>query len=299
MSKVSRDYLEVDDPVNGQSYVCMSFISPNDVIKDKEAFKVAKFLQSYAKDNDTTFDALYDEYQNFQYKYQDEVQKDFDKEVGGLTNVQGVKVRGVYSTKDEAEHRAKKLHLKDQNFHVFIGQVGYWLPWNPCADKIEDEKFIDQGLNDLMEKYKENQGDRDVLYDEEKRTKIAAAEEEVRVHKAKLNDEKSKKDEIEKWKEDQEENIQKTINSLVGEVTEVDESDANTVDADDSVDVVDAVLDKLNDGVKEVVDGVKEVVEGVKEVADVINENLNTHNLDDSLKKSLDQTDPWLKNKSE
>merc|ERR1711871_1393394 len=128
-----RDYLEVDDPINGQSYVCLSFISPDDVIKDKEAFKVAKFLQSLAKETDKKFEDFYNEYQNFQYKYQDEIQNDFDKEVNGLTNIRGVKVRGVYSTKEEAEYRAKKLHVKDQNFHVFVGQVGSWLPWNPCA----------------------------------------------------------------------------------------------------------------------------------------------------------------------
>jgi len=290
MSKVSRDYLEVDDPVNGQSYVCMSFISPNDVIKDKEAFKVAKFLQSYAKDTEKTFDEFYDEYQNFQYKYQDDVQKDFDKEVGGLTNVRGVKVRGVYSTKEEAEHRAKKLHLKDQNFHVFVGQVGYWLPWNPCADKIEDEKFIDRGLNDLMEKYKENQGDRDMLYEEEKRQKISKAEEEVRVHKEKLNDEQKKKDEIEKWKEDQEDNIQKTLNNLVGEVTELDgvEQVEPEPKSESEVEVdPESEVDPEPKSESEVeVDPESEV------------EVEKNNNLDNDLKKSLNDTDPWLKNKT-
>jgi len=290
MSKVSRDYLEVDDPVNGQSYVCMSFISPNDVIKDKEAFKVAKFLQSYAKDTEKTFDEFYDEYQNFQYKYQDDVQKDFDKEVGGLTNVRGVKVRGVYSTKEEAEHRAKKLHLKDQNFHVFVGQVGYWLPWNPCADKIEDEKFIDRGLNDLMEKYKENQGDRDMLYEEEKRQKISKAEEEVRVHKEKLNDEQKKKDEIEKWKEDQEDNIQKTLNNLVGEVTELEgvEQEESEPKSESEVEVdPESEVDPEPKSESEVeVDPESEV------------EVEKNNNLDNDLKKSLNDTDPWLKNKT-
>jgi len=294
MSKVSRDYLEVDDPVNGQSYVCMSFISPNDVIKDKEAFKVAKFLQSYSKDTDKTFDEFYDEYQNFQYKYQDEVQKDFDKEVDGLTNVRGVKVRGVYSTKEEAEHRAKKLHLKDQNFHVFVGQVGYWLPWNPCADKIDDEKFIDRGLNDLMEKYKENQGDRDMLYEEEKREKIAKAEEEVRVHKEKLNDEQKKKEEIEKWKEDQEENIQKTLNNLVGEVTEVDQEvePESEVEPEPEVEVEVEPEAEVEPEVEVEVEPEAEVeVEPEVEVE-------KNNNLDSDLKKSLNDTDPWLKNKT-
>ena len=63
------------------------------------------------------------------------------------TNIRGLKVRGTYNTKDEADKRAKKLQSLDSDFHVFVGQVGYWLPWDPCADKIEDEQYINSQLN--------------------------------------------------------------------------------------------------------------------------------------------------------
>lgn len=33
-----RDYLEVDDPLPGQNYVCMSFVSPEEVIADRNLF---------------------------------------------------------------------------------------------------------------------------------------------------------------------------------------------------------------------------------------------------------------------
>ena len=148
------DYLDVDEHIPGQNYVCLSFVSPEELIQNKEAFKTAKFLQSYAKDKGMKFDEVYEDYLGFQYKFQDEIQRDFDNENKGQTNIRGVKVRGVYSSKEEAESRAKKLHRLDSSFHVFIGQVGYWLPWNPCADKIEDEKFLDSGLDELMSKYK-------------------------------------------------------------------------------------------------------------------------------------------------
>ena len=36
MEKV--DYLEVDNPIPGQNYVCISFVSPDDIIKQKELF---------------------------------------------------------------------------------------------------------------------------------------------------------------------------------------------------------------------------------------------------------------------
>ena len=49
------DYLEVDDAIPGQNYVCLSFVSPEALIESKEAFKVAKFLQSVCKDKDMDF----------------------------------------------------------------------------------------------------------------------------------------------------------------------------------------------------------------------------------------------------
>ena len=37
------DYLEVDDVIPGQNYVCLSFLSPEELIQNKEAFNTAKF----------------------------------------------------------------------------------------------------------------------------------------------------------------------------------------------------------------------------------------------------------------
>ena len=186
---VKEDFLEVDDPIGGQQFVCLSFVSPEDVMQNKEAFKTAKFLQSYSKDKGLEFKKVYEDFLDFQYKFQDDIQKDFDSENKFKTNVRGVKVRGVYSTKEEAEIRAKRLQSKDQNFHVFVGQVGYWLPWNPCADKIEDEKFLNNGLNELMEKYKENNISKDLMYEEDKREKIKKAQEEkINAEKLKLEE---------------------------------------------------------------------------------------------------------------
>ena len=187
---VKEDFLEIDDPIGGQQFVCLSFVSPEDIIQNKEAFKTAKFLQSYAKDKGMKFNEVYEDYLNFQYKFQDEIQKDYDSENKGQTNIRGVKVRGVYSSKEEAEARAKRLHRLDSTFHVFIGQVGYWLPWNPCADKIDDEKFLDSGLNELMEKYKENNINKDLMYEEQKREKLKAAQEEVLAAKKKEDENK-------------------------------------------------------------------------------------------------------------
>ena len=55
-TKEKVDYLEVDDPIGGQNYVCLSFISPESFIQNKDAFKCVKFLQSYCKDQKLKFE---------------------------------------------------------------------------------------------------------------------------------------------------------------------------------------------------------------------------------------------------
>ena len=174
------DYLEVDEAIPGQNYVCLSFLSPETLIQNKEAFKCVKFLQSYCKDQKLKFEEVYSKYQDFTYKYEDKLQRDFDEQNEFQTSVRGLKVRGVFDTRQAAEDRAKKLSMRDSAFHTFVGQVGYWLPWDPNADKVADEVFQNSQLNDMMEKYQENNVNRDIFYEEQKRDKIKAAQEEVR-----------------------------------------------------------------------------------------------------------------------
>ena len=81
-----------------------------------------------------------------------------------MTNVQGIKVRGVYATNEEAKQRASFLHRTDPSFHVFMGTVGQWLPWDPDADKIEDEVYLDDSLNTLVSEYKRQSNDRDTVF---------------------------------------------------------------------------------------------------------------------------------------
>ena len=179
-NKQKPDYLEVDEAIPGQNYVCLSFLSPETLIQNKEAFKCVKFLQSYCKDQKLKFEEVYSKYQDFTYKYEDKLQRDFDEQNEFQTSIRGLKVRGVFDTRQAAEDRAKKLSMRDSAFHTFVGQVGYWLPWDPNADKVADEVFHNSQLNDMMEKYQENNVNRDIFYEEQKRDKIKAAQEEVR-----------------------------------------------------------------------------------------------------------------------
>ena len=189
------DYLEVDDIIPGQNYVCLSFLSPETLMQNKEAFKCVKFLQSYCKDKKLKYDDVYSQYQDFVYKYEDKLQRDFDEQNDFQTSIRGLKVRGVYDTRQAAEDRAKKLSIRDSAFHTFVGQVGYWLPWDPNADKVVDEVFQNSQLNDMMEKYQENNVNKDMFYEEQKREKIKAAHEEVRKAKEEEAAKKKKSEE--------------------------------------------------------------------------------------------------------
>jgi len=168
-----------------------------------------------------------------------------------------LKVRGVYETKDAAERRAKKLQTLDSDFHVFVGQVGYWLPWDPQADKIEDEAFINSQLNDMMDKYKENTINKDIFYEEQKRDKVKSAREEV-IRKKKAEAEKLKQEAI----------------------------------ADGDLNIVNEVdVGKDDDVIKEII-GDDETLEGLKE-----NIKETVGNVDEETKQSLEEVDPWMSRK--
>jgi lipopolysaccharide biosynthesis regulator YciM len=165
-----------------------------------------------------------------------------------------LKVRGTFNTRDEAEKRAKKLQTIDSDFHVFVGQVGYWLPWDPCADQIEDESFINSQLNDMMEKYKENNINKDMFYEEQKREKIKAAREEV-IRKKK---EQAAAKKLENLSEDP-----------IAEGEE-EEKEVEPEPEPEEPEKVEVIEESVGDCKKE---------------------------LDEDLKKSLDEVDPWMANK--
>tara|TARA_Y100000996_G_scaffold414382_1_gene405079 strand:+ start:5994 stop:6908 length:915 start_codon:yes stop_codon:yes gene_type:complete len=290
------DYLEVDDQIPGQNYVCLSFVSPEDMIDSKEAFKVSKFLQSVCKDKDMDFKSTMEKYKDFTYKFSEELQKDFDEQNEFRTNIRGLKVRGTYNTKEEAEKRAKKLQGLDSEFHVFVGQVGYWLPWDPNADKIEDEAFINSQLNDMMEKYKENNINKDIFYEEQKRDKVKAAKEEaLRKKKEQMEEEAAKKkaaeleDSIpeEEEEEEKEEKVE-VIKEVVGE------DNACCVDGEKD----DCCKEEPCENCPEA-ESVPEPEPEPESVPESVpdNKELEGEKLDGDLKQSLEGVDPWMANK--
>jgi len=212
-----EDHLEVDKGIHGQNFACVSFLSPEKILKRKEEFTFYNYhrcktlehmerlktnmesLIEKAVDNklkmidvahlkknmekgfnlDTiSFEEWKEKYEDFLFSKEKDIGDIFDKANNFQTSVRGVKVRGTYDTYREAEIRAKVLQKLDPLFDVFVGQVGYWLAWSPNTNLMENQEHANDDLNTLMKGKKENAAQRDMFYEERKREmKEAAAKE--------------------------------------------------------------------------------------------------------------------------
>jgi len=188
------DYLDVDTQIPGQQYVCISFISPEKVLIQKDQFIMKKFIKSLTDESGNVvisadeFDTKYADYIALN---SEEIEQEFHKEAGFQTTMRGVKIRGTYNTYDEATQRAKILQSSDRDFHVFVGQVGYWLPWDPNADNIADQQYMEKELNELMRNYKSNQLQRDMFYQNQVDEQRKRAQEETEKKKQKIKEEEA------------------------------------------------------------------------------------------------------------
>lgn len=186
------DYLDQDDPIRNQNYVCVSFLSPEDILKKKEVFFFEKYVDRFThktKELFETFKTLFPEkqeelrimhdnfehlfdsekiHENFRYFLQDNsdaLTKEFYEQNAFQTCVRGLKVRGVYDTLEEAKARSERLRkLENNKFSIYVAQVGCWCPWSPNPDDVADQEFAETQLNTLMHKYQENLDNKEVFF---------------------------------------------------------------------------------------------------------------------------------------
>lgn len=233
-----RDYLRQDPPISDQSWVCLSFVSPEDMILKKEMMYMNEFLvrdvnktlkdeavhmvkeltkvfsqqiepivdrykasvnesdrqigkhleEAYKKCfvDESNFanrclhlyaidgEELHDKYKIFKVQTSDEFEKKFDKENNYRTSVRGLKVRGVFNDRRDANERAK-LMREHEPLSVFVAPVGQWLPWDPDPDAVQDSDYMLPQLNELMKKYHDNVKDKNKHFEERKREMIENA----------------------------------------------------------------------------------------------------------------------------
>jgi hypothetical protein len=218
------DLLDEDKPVAGQKFTCISFVSPDNILKKKDLFFFEEFLkhwdytqgvqkftaflnflsykysmnfdkimadfQEYLKSEqkDLVKTTIGDDYKNFLDAKEEDLEKTFNELYSFQTNTRGLKIRGSYPSQEEAELRCKLLREIDPNHDVFVGPVGMWMPWDPEAYKTGRVEYLEEELNQLM--HEKNKNERQAKHEFEKRvaeTKKKAIEENIKVAKASGN----------------------------------------------------------------------------------------------------------------
>lgn len=208
------DYLDEDPEIPTQRYTIISFLSPEKILKQKAEYYNEKFvewldyewkvkgmenyiaflskkytlkLEDLFKDledfrkvhnADIKKTDIHEQYEVFLLKHEKDLDHSFTESVGFRTNVRGVKVRRVFSNIEECQMYAKVLQRKYPNDNLYIGKVGAWLPWDPSEHLMPEVEYAEKELNDLMRKYKENEVNRELFFEEEKMNKIKAQKEE-------------------------------------------------------------------------------------------------------------------------
>ena len=231
MTEVEQDFLEVDRPIPGQNFVCLSFISPENILEDKKLYSLYKFHLSQNEGSELTFTQFKEQFEDFTAANEKELQTDYDTICDFHTNVRGVKIRGVYDTQREANVRAQVLQKMDNSFHVYVGQVGYWLPWDPNPNDVAEQEYLNKDLNRLNKEYNKNQTKRDIFYEEQKREMKMAAIRESEERKLKQQEEAKKA-------------VEEAVTESVNEQTIV--HDSETVGTDESDKTLEEALNDVD-----------------------------------------------------
>ena len=210
------DLLEEDKPIAGQKFACISFVSPENILKKKEIYYFEEFLKSWDFNKSMektiqflnfmsykyklTFDdiitdfnefvkeekdnliksTLEDDYKTFIDQNEEKLENQFNSTYNFQTSVRGLKVRGVYPSLEEAELRCKMLREIDPNHDVYVGPVGLWIPFHPEAYKTGNVQYLEKELNELMHEKKKNEDNAKLQFDKRvKEAKVKAIKENM------------------------------------------------------------------------------------------------------------------------
>lgn len=187
------DLLDQDPEIAGQKFACMSFVSPEKILKKREVYLFDQFIKQweFSKSMERYFDFIHfiaykhsinvekliddfndfvkeeslklkksgieNDYKNFIDKQEEKLNQDFSRDHAFQTSVRGLKIRGVFATQDEAELKSKKLRENDPNHDIFVGPVGIWVPWDPDAYKTGRVEYLEDELNALHKEKLKNE----------------------------------------------------------------------------------------------------------------------------------------------
>lgn len=299
---IKEDFLEVDSKIPGQNYVCLSFVSPEKILKRKETFFTTKFLEYLFNDEEMVAQDIREKmlnktlkidhqnveklYEDWKYSRNDDLESQFFELNDYKTSMRGLKVRGVYDSQKEASVRAQILRKRDPTFNVFVGQVGYWLPWDPECESVAEQEYQEGQLNELVKKYKENLNNRDDLYEQVKNERIEKAKKEVDAKKEIIRAQSDIV--VHETTSDDIKNIE-TLRSIV------DESDKLYYDNLNKTQDVENTEGPENESTSESPVETESTSENQVETES----NVENNNFKSDVMQNLENDDPWLRRKKE
>jgi hypothetical protein len=211
------DLCDEDPLISGQKFACLSFVSPEKILKQRELFIFEKFVREWdftksmmkmsdfvnflsykynlkvddamkdfqefvKEEHDTLRDAsLEDDWKTFMDKNETKLNEEFNRNHEFQTSVRGLKLRGVFNTQEEAELRCKKIRDFDPHHDIFVGPVGSWMPWDPDAYKTGRIEFMEDELNQLHNEKNANESKAKEEFDKRvKDSKRAAIEDNIK-----------------------------------------------------------------------------------------------------------------------
>ena len=185
-TKNYADLLDVDPEIAQQKFACVSFVSPEKILKEKNEFFFQEFLKKwdfinsinkfsqflnfisykYSLNNENLNNdfkdfvneekeklnniSVTDEFKTFLDNNEEKLEKQFHTDNDFQTSVRGLKIRGCYPTLEEAELRCKMIREIDTNHDVYVGPIGTWMPWEPESYKTGRVEHLEPELNRLM-----------------------------------------------------------------------------------------------------------------------------------------------------
>lgn len=104
----------------------------------------------------------------------------------------GIKIRGAFPSRTEAENHAKRLQKEDATFDIYVVDMYKWLLIPPDRESIEDVHYANEKLEEIFTKYRENQRMAAAMFEKRKKDMTAKPLEGVETPYIDPSDENSK-----------------------------------------------------------------------------------------------------------
>ena len=163
-------FLEQDPEIPNQSYCLFSFVPRKEDMTEK--FNIPRFeriQKALEKNSDVLAKAIESDPERMVAHIMTivtpvltDVEKAESEKLHQANG--GVKFRGTFRTMEEAQKYSKYLQELDSRFDIYLGQTGYWYPFDPPRDLVQKQEYKDEQLNALMQGYLENKAKSEVYF---------------------------------------------------------------------------------------------------------------------------------------